>query len=179
MISEIKNDPDENKNILHQRAAKLAVEVAAKSDADEIEVCEFMLDRERYGIESQYIREVYPLKNFTPVPCTPSFVTGVINIRGQILSIIDPGKFFDLSRKGLSDLNKVIILHSPVMEFGILADEILGVKKISMEDVETSLPTLTDVRLDYLKGVTGNRLIILDGGKILGDEKLIVNEEVK
>jgi purine-binding chemotaxis protein CheW len=179
MNSDLKKDPEEIKRILKHRAAELAVEEAAVSDAEEIEVLEFMLDRERYGIESRFIREVYPLKTFTKVPCTPAYVTGVVNVRGQILSIVDIGRFFDLQRKGLTDLNKVIILHSPFLEFGILADEILGVSKCKIGNIETSLPTLTDVRSDYLKGVTEERLIILDGEKILSDIKLIVNDEVR
>ena len=172
-------DREEKMRILRDRAVKLAREEHAVSLSEEIEVCEFMLDREKYGIESRYIREVYPLKRFTQVPCTPSHVVGVINVRGQILSIIDIGRFFDLQRKGLSDLNKVIILHSPGMEFGILADEIIGVTRRPVDQLESSLPTLNDIRADYLKGVTRDRLIILDAAKILTDEKLIVNEEVK
>ncbi len=179
MKSDLNSDTAEKKRILRERAAKLAVEDIALTGSEEIEVLEFMLDRERYGIETRYIREVYPLKSFTPVPCSPAFVTGVLNVRGQIVSIIDIGKFFDLPRKGLTDLNKVIILHSEKMEFGILADEIIGVKKKFVEEIESSLPALGDSRSGYLKGVTLERLIILDGGKILGDEKLIVREEVR
>lgn len=50
---------------------------------------------------SEYVREIYPLKEFTPIPCTPPFVLGIINVRGQILSVIDIKKFFDLPEKGL------------------------------------------------------------------------------
>ncbi len=178
MYTDQKKDPAEIKRILRQRAADLAAEEAVRSDAEELEVLEFMLDNERYGIESKYIREVYPLKSFTKVPCTPVFVTGVINIRGQVLSIIDIGRLFDLQRKGLTDLNRVIILHSPVTEFGILADEILGVTMIKTENMEVSLPTLTDQRADYLKGITEERSIILDGEKILSDTRLVIDEEI-
>ncbi len=169
---------DEKKRILRERAAKLSVEAAETHENEEIEVLKFMLDKEVYAVESKYIRGVYPLKRFTSVPCTPSHVTGIINIRGQILSVIDLGKFFELPRKGLSDLNQVIILNNSEMEFGILADEISGVIKVSANDIETGLPTLTDIRADYLRGVTKERLIILDGWKILTDERLIVNDEV-
>ncbi len=134
---------------------------------------------ELYGIENRYIREVYALKDFTPLPCTPSFVFGIINIRGRIVSVIDIKRFFDLPDRGLSDQNKVIVLSSSTMEFGILADEIRGVRNVLSKDVQAGLPTLTGIRLEYLLGVTEDRLIILDGGKLLTDKNLPVYEEVQ
>lgn len=140
---------------------------------------EFLLAHETYGVESSYVREVYPLRAFTPLPCTPSFVLGIINIRSQILSVIDLKKFFDLPDRGLTDLNKVIVVHDDRMTFGILADAVLAVRSIPLDDMQPSLPTLTGIREAYLKGVTSERLVILDAGKLLADTTLIVLEEVE
>jgi purine-binding chemotaxis protein CheW len=178
--------PEEKKRILKMRAKELAHEAEEKETAEKyIEVVEFLLSYEKYGIETSYVREIYPLKEFMPLPCTPPFVLGIINVRGQILSLIDIKKFFELPEKGLSDLNKVIILHSdgPVlssaegMEFGILSDVILGVRNILASELQPSLPTLTGIREEYLKGVTGEQVVILDAGKLLSDKKIIVHEE--
>ena len=118
------------KQLLKARARKLARDNAKEKPAGEsIEVVEFLLAYETYGIESSYVREICPLKELTPVPCTPPFVLGIINVRGQIISVIDMKIFFDLPEHGLTDLNKVIIVHDEKMEFGILADSILGVRK--------------------------------------------------
>lgn len=169
----------ERQQILKERAKSLAIEAATEDAGEEkIEIVEFMLSGERYGIESPYIREVYPLKEFTPLPCTPAFVLGLINIRGQVLSVVDIGRFFELPRQGVTDLNRVIVLNSGTLEFGILADDILGMRRVSIQDVQESLPTLTGIRAEYLKGVTPDRLTVLDAGKILADKKLIVHEEV-
>ena len=179
--------PEEKKKILKTRAKRLAQEPEEKETVEKyIEVVEFLLSYEKYGIESSYVREIYPLKELTPLPCTPPFVLGIINVHGQIISVIDIKKFFELPEKGLSDLNKVIILHSgrPVlsrvegMEFGILADVILGVNNISLSELQPSLPTLTGIREDYLKGVTGEQVVILDAEKLLSDKKITVHEEV-
>jgi purine-binding chemotaxis protein CheW len=172
--------PEEKQKILRARAQALAREPEPEEAArGALEVVEFLLADETYGIESWYVREVYPLKEFTPLPCTPSFVLGIINIRGQILSIIDLKKFFDLPEKGLTDLNKVIIVHNETMAFGILADAIFGVRSIRLDDIQPSLPTLTGIRAAYLKGVTSERLAILDAAKLLADKTLIVLEEVE
>ena len=172
--------PSEKKNILKARAKILAREPEQEKKAEEyLEVVEFLLAYETYAIETAYIREIYPLKELTPLPCAPPFVLGIINVRGQILSVIDLKKFFGLPEKGLSDLNKVIILHKEEMEFGILADKILGVRYIPISEIQPSLPTLTEIQAEYLKGVTKERVVVLETARILSDKKIIVHEEVE
>ena len=173
-------DPAEKKKVLKERAKELARQTKDQEGPEEsIEVAEFLLAHERYAIESLYVREVYPLSHLTPVPCTPPFVLGIINVRGRILSVIDIKKFFELPEKGLTDLNKVIIVHDDRMEFGILADLIVGVRSIPVVEIQPSLPTFTGIRAEYLKGLTNEPLIILDTGKLLADKRIIIHEEVK
>lgn len=171
-------DAEEAKRILKARAKALARETGKAEAADALELVEFLLAHERYAVESRYVREVYPLENLTPLPCTPAFVLGIVNIRGEILSVLDIKKFFDLPEKGLTDLNKVIVLQSGNMLFGILADAILGVRRIPIAEIQPSLPTLTGIREKYLKGVTPERTVVLDAEKLLTDETIIVQEQV-
>jgi purine-binding chemotaxis protein CheW len=171
--------PEQTQRTLKARALALAEEPVPAEAADEhIEVVEFILAHERYAVESQFVREVYPLENLTPLPCAPGFVLGIVNVRGEILSVIDLKKFFELPEKGLTDLNKVIVLQSDNMLFGILADAIVGVRRIPLTDIQPSLPTLTGVREDYLRGVTAERLVVLDADKLLADEGIVVQEQV-
>ena len=86
-----------------------------------IEIITFTLATETYGVESAFVREVYPLKEFTPLPGLPPFIFGIICVRGQILPVVDLKKFFNLPEKGLGEMNKVIILGNGQMEFGIMA----------------------------------------------------------
>ena len=171
--------PAEERKILHARARALAREPdREKAGEASLEVLEFLLAYETYGVEMSFVRETLPLHDLTPVPCTPPFVLGLINVRGQIMSVIDIRKFFDLPEKGLTDLNKVIVVHNGEMEFGILADAVLGVRAVPIAGLQPSLPTLTGVREEYLKGVTRERLVILDGRKLLNDKRLVVHEEI-
>lgn len=170
---------EDTQRILQERARILAREAAPVEAANEtVEVIEFLLAHERYAVESAYVREVYPLEDITSLPCTPAFVLGIINLHGEILSVIELKKFFDLPEKGLTDLNKVIVLESNDMVFGIVADAISGVRCIPRAGIQPSLPTLTGIREDYLLGVTAERVVILDAEKLLTDKKLIVKEEV-
>lgn len=171
--------PGERRRILRERAQQLAREPQKEEAAEEqLEIVEFLLAYERYGIASSSIGEIHPLKEITPLPCTPPFVLGIMNVRGKILSVIDIRKFFELPEKGLTDLNKVIIVRDEAMEFGILADAVLGVRQLKTGDLQPSLPTLTDLRADYLRGVTEERLVVLDAGKILADPRIVVHEVV-
>jgi len=169
--------PDERQSILKSRARELAVEHETDVSREFIEIVGFRLVSENYGIEAAFVREVYPLKGYTSLPGTPAFVLGIINVRGKIISVIDLKKFFNLPEKGLGDLNKVIILRNDRMEFGVLADAILGTRSVTADEIQASPATLAGIGADYLKGVTGDRVIILDGEKILGDKKIIVHQE--
>jgi purine-binding chemotaxis protein CheW len=64
------------------------------------------------------------------------------------------------------------------MLFGILADAVLGVRRVSVAELQPSLPTLTAVREAYLRGVTAERTVILDAAKLLADERIVVQEQV-
>lgn len=170
----------ETKAILKSRAMALAQEREKKQSAGEqIEVVEFLLAHERYGVESAFVREVYPLREFTPLPGTPPFVFGIINLRGEIISVVDIKKFFDLPEKGITDLNKVIVLQNAAMEFGILADAVPGARLISVEQIQPPPEAFTGVREKYLRGITPERMAILDAAKLLSDPKLIIQEEIE
>lgn len=170
--------PEERERVLRERAVALAKEPGRDVAGERIEIVEFLLAHERYGVESSYVREVWPLRDLTPLPCTPSFVLGIVNVRGQILSVVDLKKLFGLPDRGLGDLNKVLILKSDSMEFGILADSILGVRFVATASLQKSVPTITGVGEEYLRGITEDRLIVLNALRILSDKRLVVNEEV-
>ena len=169
----------EIRTILKNRAIAMAqVPVQKKEASVIIEVIAFTLVSEIYGIESVFVKEVYTLTDFTPLPGVPSYIFGIINVRGQILPVIDLKKFFNLPEKGLGELNKVIILSNGQMEFGILADVVLGTQSIELEDIKVVPPTVTDIGEKYLKGITKDHIVMLDAERILNDEKIMVNEQV-
>jgi purine-binding chemotaxis protein CheW len=170
---------DDTRRILHERAVALAAEPGdTPTPADSVQVVEFALAHERYAVETSFVREVYPLENLTPLPCTPDFVLGVVNLRGEIVSVIDVRKFFDLPQTGLPDLNKIIVLESGDMAFAVVADAILGVRRIVLARIQPSLPTLAGIREKYLKGITAERTVVLDAGKLLADEGIVVQDPV-
>ncbi|HEX9079577.1 MAG TPA: chemotaxis protein CheW [Desulfuromonadaceae bacterium] len=168
----------EERGILKKRARALACPHRGDDAGEALECLEFLLSNETYAIEMRWVAETLPLRDITPVPCTPAFVAGIVNVRGRIVSVIDVRTFFDLPHRGLSDLNKVIIVQDAGMVFGILADAVLGLRTVPLVELQMSIPTLTGVREEYLRGVTRDRTTILDGRRLLADRNLVVQEEV-
>lgn len=168
---------EEEQQILKSRARHLAGEAAADvATADTVEVVEFDLASECYAFPLAQVCAVSLLRELTPVPCTPAFVLGIINLRGEIRTVIDLKKFFDLPASGITELNKIILIEQQQMLLGILADAIRGVRQLRLDELQPALPTLTDVRADYLRGITSSGLVVLDAAKILSDPRILVND---
>jgi purine-binding chemotaxis protein CheW len=176
----VKDGNPEAERILRARAVTLARRRSSPPATDTLlELLEFRLASERYAIESRHVQEVHPLRELTPLPGTPPFVLGIVNVRGRMLPVFDLKRFFDLPEQGLTDLHRIIRVAGGDLELGVLADVVVGVHSVPADSLQPSLPTLTGIRADYLKGISGERLIVLDFDRILSDPKIIVHEEVE
>jgi purine-binding chemotaxis protein CheW len=170
---------NEAERILRARARALArTPRPASAESAMLKVLEFRLASERYAVESRLVQEVHPLRDLTPLPCTPAFVLGIVNVRGRMLPVLDLKRFFDLPERGLTDLHRIILVQGNDLELGLLADVIVGVRSVETDSLQSSLPTLTGIRADFLKGVSDERLVVLDLDRILLDPRIIVHEEV-
>ena len=168
----------ESEQILQARAKALSAEYRAPESGESIDVVEFHLADERYAVEAQYVRAVHTLNDLTKIPCTPSFVLGVINVHGQFLSVIDIKKYFNFPPKKIEGVHKVIILCSDEMEFGIVADGVAGVRRVFLSELQPSLPALAGIQEEYLVGITNDRTVIFNAKALLSDQKIVVNEQV-
>ncbi len=171
------NQADKSR-ILKERAGPLAQVATPKDDEGAtVQVLEFLLGTERYAVDAFSVREVNVLKEITPVPRTPDFILGVIGVRGRICSVVDLGRIFGLPPSEPGPEARAIVMASRTMEFAIRADEVVGMRQISTASLQTSLPTLTGARQKYLRGVTAERVAVLDAQRLLADEALVVREE--
>lgn len=167
--------PESPADILKDRARRLATEETQADHADRMAVLAFRLAKEIYGIELRHVMGVHPLKALSYVPGTPDFVIGIINMRGEILSVMDLKKIFDIDNDEPGNSRMVIILRNADMEFCLAADEIIGVDHIAPEKITASLPTLTGIRFEFLHGVTGDGMVILDGEKLLNAPEMRID----
>lgn len=169
----------EKDEILTRRAVELAKPPEQQQlGKRQLELLAFMLAHEKFALETKYIKEVYPMKELTPVPCAPSFVLGLINLRRRIITVLDIRPFFTLPVQTQRE-PRVLIVQDQEHEFGLVTDGILGIEKVAVDDIQVGMPTLTGIRHEFLLGVTENRLVILSGQKMIASPRLIVNDAVE
>jgi purine-binding chemotaxis protein CheW len=163
--------------VLRERAARLARPPGGAAPAGELlDLLEFRLAGERYAVETRYVSEVHPLRDLTPLPGTPAFVRGIVNLRGRILPVYDLKKFFALPELGVTDLHRVLVVNGGDFEIGLLADVVVGVRALPATSLSPPLPTLSAIAAEYLKGISEERLVVLDLARLLSDPRIVVND---
>ncbi len=171
---------DEKKKILSQRAELLAIKNTQPDtqSADIIAVVDFFLASEHYAIASQYITEVLPLKEMYPIPGLPVYVLGIVHLRGRILSVVNLKSILQIQEKGITQLNRLIILKNEKMEFSIVVDKISGHHLMDLRRLLPVPQNLPGEKSSFIQGLTEDGIILLNGEKILNDKSLIVNQKL-
>jgi purine-binding chemotaxis protein CheW len=163
--------------VLRERAKALARPPAADADAgDSHEVLEFALASERYAIATRHVREVHALRQLTPLPGAPAFVRGIVNVRGRIVPVVDLKEFLGLPQSGITDLHRVILVGNDALEFGLVADMGLGVRRVPKAALLPPMSTLGGMGAEYVMGVTSEHLVMLDMDRILADPRILVDD---
>jgi purine-binding chemotaxis protein CheW len=166
-----------SENILEKRARELARKTTgAQLAGSGIMVVEFLLFPERYAIEAAFVHEVLTLKEITYIPGTPEYVSGVINFRGSIVSVLNLKVLFGLKERGLTEMNKVLLLRNEQMEFGLIADGILGSFDVSLSEISEPPINLSPTGAGFVSGLLLNGAIMLNGANMLESNILVVNQ---
>jgi purine-binding chemotaxis protein CheW len=169
--------PEAARALMDERARALArAPTDSRTAGETLEIITFALGRERYAIETRFVREVTRLVDFTPVPGAPEFVLGVTNLRGDVLAIVDLRKFFRVADRGVTDLSRVLVLGTGEAELGILADVVESIDRLPVAEALTAPEAVTGIGGVFLRGVTRDALIVLDGGALLSNERLFVDQ---
>lgn len=155
---------------LRQRAEQYAAPPReAKSDEEALTVLAFELGDERYGVDVMLVRGVRSLSKIARVPGIPAFYRGVVNVRGQILTVLDLRLFFDIPAAN-DDVgpDELVIVRSHNLEIGLLAHTVNGVVTVPREAVVPA----DNIR--YALGVTAEKLVLLNIEQMFEDDRLIV-----
>jgi len=172
-------DDQARRRLLKERARALGwAPPEEREPRTDLEVIVFIVGGERYAAEVRCVREVCPVRDLVPLPCTPPFVAGIVNVRGEVVTMIDLNVFFELPEKGPAEITEALVVQAGDMTFGILADRVSGMRSIPLAGIQPLLAALPGVRAPYVRGIMADETIVLDVVRIAADRRLIVDEDV-
>ncbi len=150
-------------------------EVAAKLNDELLQWVTFRLGDETYGINVMMVQEVLRVSEIAPVPGAPDYVIGIINLRGNVVTVVDTRCRFGLPSRETDDLSRIVIIESNEQVIGILVDSVAEVVELSGDDIEMAPNVGNEESSRYIQGVTsqnGELLILVDLNKFLSDEEV-------
>lgn len=130
---------------------------------NDVQLLAFTLDGEEYAIDITYVQEIIRLLDITRVPHASSYMSGVINLRGMIIPVMDIRKRFGLSEKNPDETTRIVIINWQGLMVGIIVDSVSEVIRISKGYVEQPPACSAEVNARYFTGIgkIGNRLLIM------------------
>ena len=134
----------------------------------------FRLDSEKYGIKVMQVQEVLRVTDIAPVPGAPDYVLGIINLRGNVVTVLDTRMRFGLPVAETDDNTRIVIIEAENQVVGILVDSVAEVVDLQSSDIETAPNVGNDESSKYIQGVSSleNELLILvDVNKLLTEDE--------
>ena len=139
-----------------------------------IQLVTFKLEEESYGVNVMQVQEVLRVTEIAPVPGAPHYVLGIINLRGNVVTVIDTRNRFGLMPAELTDNSRIVIIEGEGQVVGILVDSVAEVVELRESEIDSAPNVGNDETARYIQGVytrNGNLLIVVDINKLLNDEE--------
>lgn len=154
--------------------SKSATNATKKADDEELRWVTFRLENEKYGINVMQVQEVLRVSEIAPVPGAPSYVMGIINLRGNVVTVIDTRSRFGLASTEMDDSTRIVIIEADEQVVGILVDSVAEVVDLKASEIETAPNVGTEESAKFIQGVASHDselLILVDLNKLLSDEE--------
>ena len=131
--------------------------------ADTIQVVSFKLGSEEYGVDIAQVQEINRMVAITHVPRAPQFMEGVINLRGQLIPIIDLRTRFGMPRAEHTKNTRIVVTEIGTKRVGMVVDSVSEVLRLPVDQIEAAPDMITGVDTEYIRGVgkIEDRLIVL------------------
>jgi len=132
-------------------------------DSEVIQLVSFMLDEVEYGVDILSVHEILRYPEMTRLPNTPKFIKGVINLRGNVLPVVDVRLRFGFPKGGITDLTRIIVVETGGKQVGLLVDNVYQVVRIPVVNVDPPSELITGVSEEFISGIgrLKDRLIVL------------------
>lgn len=133
----------------------------------------FRLADELYGIDVMSVREVLRFTEITPVPGSELFVLGIINLRGNVVTVIDIRSKFGVNSGEITDNSRIIVVEIMDQVIGMLVDSVAEVVYLSLSEIESTPNVGNEKSAQYIQGVCHNKNDLL----ILIELEALINVE--
>ena len=153
---------------------RTATDSAVDSSDDVLQWVTYRLGDETYGINVMQVQEVLRHSEIAPVPGAPEYVLGIINLRGNVVTVIDTRTRFGLEPTETTDSTRIVIIESDEQVVGILVDSVAEVVYLKSSDIDGAPNVGTEESARFIQGVSnrdGELLILVDLNKLLNDEE--------
>lgn len=140
----------------------------------------FVLHGEEYGVPILCVQEIIRYETLTRVPQSPDYVDGVLNLRGQVIPVVNLRKKFELPARDRDKSTRIIVVEVMGRVMGMVVDEVSEVLQVDMEDIAPPPPMGTHLRTDYISGmakINETLVILLEIDKILTTEESLVLDQ--
>ena len=134
----------------------------------------FRLGEESYGVNVMQVQEVLRVSEIAPVPGAPGYVLGIINLRGNVVSVLDTRLRFGLAKKATDDSTRIIIIELESQTIGILVDSVAEVEDVQSSEVDTPPSVGNEESARYIAGVVSRAngiLILVDVHRLLSEQE--------
>lgn len=140
----------------------------------------FRLEGETYGINVMQVQEVLRYTEIAPVPGAPAYVLGIINLRGNVVTVIDTRHRFALAPAEVSDQTRIVIIEADNHVIGILVDAVAEVVYLRQSEIENAPNVGNDESAKFIQGVCNKNnelLILVELDKLLTEQEWSEIEE--
>ena len=158
-----------------------AAVTTARDQGDGGKFLTFLLQEEEYGLEILKVREIMGLMDITTVPQTPAYVKGVLNLRGQVIPVIDLRLKFGMEEGKYDKRTCIVVVDVDGLQMGIVVDTVSEVMDIESKAIEATPSFGSKLNTDYILGmgkVEGGVKILLNIGEVLTSEDIVMMEEM-
>lgn len=155
-------------------------EVKAKNVGEELlQLVSFNIGSEEFGVDILKVQEINRMVEITKVPQAPTYVEGVINLRGKVIPIVDLRKRFNLDIKEYDKNTRIVVVDISGNIMGMVVDSVSEVLRLPADTIEPPPEIITGINSEYIKGVAkleDRLLIFLDLSKVIDFTELAAME---
>ncbi len=172
-------DPAEIHRILGERAAALARVVDHEDLGETISLVVLALGAERYAINIDHVREIRAMDILTPLPATPVFWLGLVNLRGNLAPVLDLRRYLAIQATAGSDAAaQLVVVEAAGVSVALKVDDVPEVRVVPLASIGPSLVEANSERPDLQIGLTDDLLAVIDVAALLGDPSLVIHDEI-